>query len=91
MSEEEYVAMSRDRRVIEGGSGRTFVTTPANPAAYPAGKGVFAEFDVPRGSIFPASKPERGVIPGPNVTTTRFGPPPTQMPPATCITLVCRR
>lgn len=60
-------------------------------AAYPAGKGVFAEFDVPIKSLFPAGKPEWFVIPGPNVGTTRFGPPPSQMPLATCISVVCRR
>lgn len=91
MSEDEFAKMSSSGRVVEGGSGRTYVTRPANPDAYPAGKGVFAEFDVPGSSVFPASKPEWGVIPGPNVTTTRFGPPPAEMPPATCIVLVCRR
>ena len=91
MSEDEFAKMSSSGHVIEGGSGRTYVTTPANPDVYPAGKGVFAEFDVPGSSVFPASKPEWGVIPGPNVTATRFGPPPAEMPPAPCIVLVCRR
>lgn len=91
MGEDEFTKMSNSGRVIEGGGGRTYVTNPANPDAYPAGKGIFAEFNVPRDSVFPASKPEWGVIPGPNIPTTRYGPPPLKMPPATCIVLVCRR
>ncbi len=59
--------------------------------AYSAGKCAFAEFDVPTTSLFRAGKPEWSVIPGSNVGTTRFGPPPSQMPPAMCISVVCRR
>lgn len=91
MPEDELADMQRTGLVQERSGGRTFVTNPADPDAYPAGKGVFAEFDVPTKSLFPAGKPEWSVIPGPNVTTTRFGPPPSQMPPATCIVVVCRR
>lgn len=87
----EFASMSNSGRVIEGGGGRTYITNPANPHAYPAGKGIFAEFKVPRASVFPGSKPEWGVIPGPNITTTRYGTPPIEMPPATCIVLACRR
>lgn len=54
---------------------RTVVTNPADPAAFPAGKGVFAEFNVPTKSLFPAGKPEWSVIPGPNVGNSRFGRP----------------
>lgn len=57
----------------------------------PAGKGVIAEFNVPTKSLFPAGKPEWSVIPGPNVNTSGYGPPPSQMPSATCIVVVCRR
>ena len=91
MPEDELADMQRTGLVQERSGGRTFVTNPADPAAYPAGKGVFAEFNVPTKSLFPAGKPEWSVIPGPNVTTTRFGAPPSQMPPATCIVVVCRR
>lgn len=86
--------MTGEARPISGlrlGSGRTFVTNPPDPAAFPAGKGVFAEFNVPTKSLFPAGKPEWSVIPGPNVNTSRYGPPPSQMPSATCIVVVCRR
>ena len=31
------------------------------------------------------------VIPGPNVTTGIYGPPPSEMPPATCIEWVCSK
>ncbi|WP_460985742.1 RHS repeat domain-containing protein, partial [Sinomonas halotolerans] len=91
MGDDEFAKMTNSGRVVEGGGGRTYVTNPANPDAYPAGKGIYAEFNVPRDSVFPASKPEWGVIPGPNVTTRLYGPPPAEMPPATCIVLVCRR
>lgn len=91
MGDDELLKMQKTGLVQEGSGGRTFVTNPADPAAFPAGKGVFAEFDVPTKSLFPAGKPEWSVIPGPNVGTTRFGPPPSQMPPATCIVVVCRR
>lgn len=62
-------------------------------AGYPAARpgSVYAEFDVPTPSLRPASKPEWGVIPGPNVTTRIYGPPPPEMPPATCIVLVCSK
>jgi len=83
MGEDEFATMTKTGRVVEGGGGRTYVTVPSNPDAYPAGKGIFAEFNVPRGSVHPASKPEWGVIPGPNVTTRRYGTPPAEMPPAT--------
>jgi RHS repeat-associated protein len=91
MGEDELLRMQKTGLVQEGGGGRTFVTNPADPAAFLAGEGVFVEFDVPTKSLFPAGKPEWSVIPGPNVGTTRFGPPPSQMPPATCLVEVCRR
>jgi hypothetical protein len=91
MSQDEFNKMSRSGRVIEGAGGRTYVVQPPNPDAYLAGKGVYAEFDVPTSSLFPASKPEWAVIPGPNAGTTRFGPLPSEMPPATCIDRVCIR
>ena len=79
-------------RVIEGGDGRTFVVEPPDPSAYPSARpgSVCAEFDVPSDSLRTASKPEWSVISGPNVTTSRFGPPPIEMPPATCIVCVTR-
>ncbi|WP_461106769.1 TreTu family toxin [Tessaracoccus terricola] len=67
------------------------MANPANPEAYRAGKGLYVEFDVPRTTVFPAGKPEWGVIPGPNVGTTRFGPIPSEMPRASCILVVCSR
>jgi RHS repeat-associated protein len=91
MSTKELQEMQSTGRVVEGGGGRTYVTRPADPDAYPAGKGVFAEFDVPSNSVFPASKPEWGVIPGPNAGTSRYGPLPFEMPRATCISVVCAR
>ncbi len=91
MSQEEFGLMSRSRRVIEGGGGRTYVVRPPNPDAYPAGKGVYVEFDVPTSSLHPASRPEWAVIPGPNAGTPRYGPLPSEMPPATRIDQVRRR
>ena len=91
MGDDELVKMQKSGLVQEGGGGRTFVTNPADPAAFPSGKGVFAEFNVPTKSLFPAGKLEWSIIPGPSVGTSRFGPPPSQMPPATCIVVVCRR
>jgi hypothetical protein len=43
--------MSKGARVIEGG-GRTDVTNSANPDAFPAENGIFAEFSVPLGLVF---------------------------------------
>ncbi len=91
MSRLEFDKMTRTGRVVEGGAGRTYVTIPADPDLYPAGKGVFAAFDVPRGSVRQGSKPEWGVIPGPHIETDLYGPPPATMPRATCIELVCTR
>ena len=85
--------MNSTGKVIEGGGGRTYVTNPANPDAF-AGSGpgsVFAQFDVPKSSLFPAGKPEWGVIPGPNAGTGIYGPLPSEMPPATCIVWVCSK
>jgi hypothetical protein len=91
MGDVELAEMQSTGRAVEGGDGRTFVVSPADPAAYPPGKGNYVEFDVPTESLRPAGNPAWKVIPGPNVTTTRFGPPPPQMPPATCIVVVCKR
>jgi RHS repeat-associated protein len=92
MSQSEYDMMLGSGRVIEGGGGRSYVVRPPNPDTYQPGKGVYAEFDVPTNSLHPAGgNPNYAVIPGPNAGTTRFGPLPDQMPPATCIELVCRR
>lgn len=92
MGQTEFDSMSSTGRVVEGGGGRTFVVEPPNPSACPSARpgSVYAEFDVPTASLHPASNPAWRVIPGPNVTTTRFGPPPPEMPTATCIVLVCR-
>lgn len=73
MSPQELREMQSTGRVVEGGGGRTYVTRPSDPDAYPAGKGVFAQFDVPSSSVFPAGKPEWGVIPGPSAGTSRYG------------------
>jgi RHS repeat-associated protein len=91
MSQKEFDAMVRSGRVVEGAGGRTYVVRPPNPDAYPAGKGIYAEFNVPTSSLRPASKPEWAVIPGPNAGTTLYGALPPEMPPATCIKLVCSR
>jgi RHS repeat-associated protein len=93
MSETEFETMSSTGRIVEGAGGRTYVVEPPNPQAYPSARpgSVYAEFDVPSASLHPASKPEWKLIPGPNVTTTRFGPPPPEMPAATDICLVCRK
>lgn len=93
MGQAEYDAMTTSGRVVEGAGGRTYVVNPPNPAAYPSAKpgSVYAEFDVPAGSVRSANKPEWGVIPGPNAGTTRYGPLPSEMPPATEICLVCRK
>ena len=91
MSNAEYQQMVTSGLVQEGKGGRTYVVMPADPALYPAGNGVFVQFEVPGGSVYPASKPEWGVIPGPNAGTARYGTLPDEMPSATCIVLVCRR
>jgi len=91
MNDTELKKMTETGRVQEGAGGRTYVTRPANPDAYPAGRGAFAEFEVPTSSLHPASKPEWAVIPGPNAGTSRFGPLPSEMPPATRIEVTGRR
>lgn len=90
MSPDELSEMSSTGRVVEGSGGRTYVVEPPNPAAYPSARpgSVYAEFDVPTDALRTASKPEWSVIPGPNVTTRIYGPPPLEMPPATCIVCV---
>jgi hypothetical protein len=93
MSQNEFDQMSDTGRVVEGAGGRTYVVNPPDPNAYPsAAKGsIYAEFDVPSSSLRAASKPEWGVIPGPNVTTRIYGPAPAEMPPATCIVWMCSK
>ena len=91
MSPQEHDAMSNTGYVVEGGGGRTYVTTPPDPEAYKAGDGLFVEFDVPSDSLRPASKPEWAVIPGPHVTTGIYGKPPSSMPPATNIEVTASR
>jgi hypothetical protein len=93
MSQGEFDTMSSTGKVVEGAGGRTFVVEPPNPGAYRAtGPGsVYAEFDVPTASLRPAGDPAHAVIPGPNVTTKLYGPPPADMPNATCIVWVCRK
>ena len=93
MGQNEFDTMSSTGKVVEGGGGRTFVAVPPNPAAYPSARpgSLYAEFDVPSNSLFPASKPQWNVIPGPNAGTTRFGPLPLKMPSSTNICLVCRK
>jgi hypothetical protein len=93
MTQSEFDTMSSTGKVVERGGGRTYVVRPPNPDAYTGtGPGsVFARFDVPTSSLRAASRPEYGVIPGPNVTTRIVGPPSTEMPPATCIFWVCSK
>ncbi|MGO1056616.1 TreTu family toxin [Crossiella sp. CA198] len=93
MSEVEMNKMMDSGLVQEGAGGRTFVVKSLNPDDYKAtAKGsVYVEFNVPKASVHNGSKPEWGVIPGPNIPTKRFGAPPDSMPPATCIKLVCRK
>lgn len=94
MSETEFSLMNKTGRVVEGGGGKTYVVNPANPDAFTsAGRGskIYAEFDVPTSVLKPGSKPEWSVIPGPNVTTRLYGPAPTELAPATCITCVIRK
>ena len=55
MGDDEFAKMTNSGRVVEGGGGRTYVMNPANPDAYPAGKGIYVEFNVPRDSVVPAS------------------------------------
>jgi hypothetical protein len=93
MSRTEYDHMVNSGRVVEGAGGRTYVISPPDPASYPgaAPGSVYSEFNVPSDVLQPASKLDWWQIPGPNIATTRFGPPPTEMPPATCIELVCAK
>lgn len=91
MSPAEFRAMVETGRVVEGAGGRTYVVNPPNPGSFTsAGKGssVYAEFDVPTSVLRQGSKPEWSVIPGPNVTTRLYGPPPKESAPATCIVCV---
>ncbi|QKW10678.1 hypothetical protein HUT18_06320 [Streptomyces sp. NA04227] len=93
MDDDEFAKMKNSARVQEGAGGRTFVVRTGDPEDYkvtPAGT-IFVRFKVPSSFLKPASKPEWAVIPGPNITTKMFGPPPLSMPPATCIVLVCRK
>jgi Tfp pilus assembly protein PilV len=93
MSQREFDQMSGTGRVVEGAGGRTYVISPPDPAGYlgaPRGS-IYAEFNVPSDSLFPASKPIFWQIPGPGITTKMFGPPPLEMPPATCIVWVCSK
>jgi len=93
MGQPEFNQMSSTGRVVEGAGGRTYVISPTDPAAYPsAAKGsIYAEFDVPSDSLVRASKPNWWQILGPNIQTRIFGPPPPEMPPATCIVWVCAK
>jgi hypothetical protein len=93
MSQKEFDMMSDSGKVIEGAGGRTYVVRPPNPDSFkpPKGSKVYAEFDVPSNVLKPASKKEWAVIPGPNVTTKRYGPAPADMPSATCITCVINK
>ena len=93
MSQNEFDQMSNTGRVVEGVGGRTYVVNPPDPAAYSSSaKGsVDAEFDVPSTSLSSAGRPGWGVIPGPNVTTRIYGPPPVETLPATCIVWVCSK
>lgn len=76
--------------MAEGAGGRTYVVSPPNPSSYTGARpgSIYVEFDVPTGSLRPGSKPEWGVIPGPNFTTRIYGPAPSEMPPETCIICV---
>ena len=91
MGKDEYNQMLKSGKVVEGGGGRTYVGITPSENDYPGGKGYYVEFDVPSGILRAASQPNWGVIPGPNVTTTRWGPAPRGMPPATNITMVTQR
>lgn len=93
MGKSEFNQMSSTGRVVEGAGGRTYVISPPDPAAYPsaANGSVYAEFDVPSNVLRPASQPNWWQIPGPNITTRIFGPPPGELAPATCIVLVCAK
>jgi RHS repeat-associated protein len=93
MSMQEFDQMSATGKVIEGAGGRTYVIRPPNPASYSSARlgSAYVEFDVPASVLRPASKPDWAVIPGPNVTTRIYGPPPLEMPKATCIVCVKKR
>jgi hypothetical protein len=89
----EYDQMVESGRVQEGAGGRTYVVHPAEPSGYtgaPPGS-VFARFDVPSDSLIQGGQPNWFFIKGPNITTRIFGEPPAEMPPATCIELVCTK
>ncbi len=90
MSQSEFDTMSDTGRVVEGAGGRTYVTNPANPDAYTSAApgSVYAQFDVPTSVLRPAGNPAWSQIPGPNITTRMFGPPPTELASATCIVCV---
>jgi hypothetical protein len=89
MSRAEYDAMVASGMVQEGAGGRTYVASPADPAAYgrEAAPGTgYVEFDVPRHSLYPAGKQGWAQIPGPNSLQGRLarrrGQDLPQLPPA---------
>ncbi len=88
MGKTELDQMQKSGTVVERGGGRTYVGTTPAASDYKAGRGYYVEFDVPSRSLHPASQPNWAQIPGPNVGTTRFGPIPRGMPPATNIQVV---
>jgi hypothetical protein len=61
--------LSEPGTVQEGAGGRTYVVTPANPAAYQSAApgSVSPEFNVPTDSLFPAGKPEWSVVADPDL------------------------
>ncbi|WP_260844948.1 RHS repeat-associated core domain-containing protein [Streptomyces sp. SLBN-31] len=89
MSREEHSAMKDTGVVQEGAGGTTYVAHPATPEAYgrQAAPGTgYVEFDVPRGSLYPAGEPGWAQIPGPSSLQGRLalrrGQPIPQFPPA---------
>jgi hypothetical protein len=93
MDQGEYDQMVESGRVQEGAGGRTYVVRPGEPSGYtgaPPGS-FFARFNVPSDSLTQGGQPNWFFIRGPNIETRIFGPPPEEMPPATCIELVCQK
>jgi RHS repeat-associated protein len=98
MSNSELTKMRQTGQVQYGTGGTSYVASPADREAYgsQAAPGtVYVEYDVPKGSIYPAGKPGWGQIPSPDSPTgrryTKIGRPPAARVPASNITVVARK
>jgi RHS repeat-associated protein len=92
MRQQDYEEMVRTGRVQPGKDGSARVIQPPNPRGYrdaPPGS-VYAEFNVPSSALFPGGRDDWRIILGPDTVFGRhYGI--TELPRATCISLVCSK